>query len=467
MRALKARVAGQMKLLAPAGTRVLVAISGGPDSVALTHLLRELQASCGFQIAGLAHFNHRLRGAASDEDETFCRRLAESIGVPFQSEGADVAGVARSSKRSLEDTARRLRYAFLERARQNMAADVIAVAHTRDDQAETYLLRLVRGAGARGLASMRAKRGRIIRPLLDVGRAEIHAVVAASGLAFRTDETNLDVAIPRNRIRHEVIPALTHVSAGAAKSIARAARIAADDEEFLEERAIELVPTLVLSDEGDTVRLDGIALNRLHPALARRVVRYALARVVPNRFVSAGHIDAVLALRSGRLDLPGMVGLAESGRLTLRRTPWQSPTGEAKANVFCYPLSIPGEVRVRESGVSISAEMVIGSPAGAEKPPDEVTVTGLAVGPGEGLFVRNRRPGDRFRPLGMSGRRKLQDYMVDRKVPRSERDTVPLVVDGHDRIVWVVGHTVADDFRATDPEQAVLLLKVRYFGGTV
>lgn len=467
MRALKERVAGQMKLLAPAGTRVLVAISGGPDSVALTHLLCDLQAACGFTVAGLGHFNHRLRGAASDEDEAFCRGLAESVGVPFLSEGDDVAAVARSSKRSLEDTARRLRYAFLERARQQVSADVIAVGHTRDDQAETYLLRLVRGAGARGLGSMRPRRGRIIRPLLDVGRAEIHAMVAASGLPFQTDQTNLDVTIPRNRVRHEVIPALTLVSPGAVRSIARAARMAADDEEFLEQRAIELVPALVLSDEGDTVRLDGVALSRLHPALGRRVVRYALTRIVPGRFMSSGHIEAVRGLRSGRLDLPGMAALAESGRLTLRRAAGQSPTGETKANVFCYSLSIPGEVRVRESGVSISAEIVIGSPAGTEKSPDEVTVAGSAVGPGEGLFVRNRRPGDRFRPLGMSGRRKLQDYMVDRKVPRSERDTVPLVVDDRDRIVWVVGHTVAEDFRVTAPEQAVLLLKVRYFGGTI
>jgi tRNA(Ile)-lysidine synthase len=467
MRALKERVAGAMRTLAPEGARVVVAVSGGPDSVALTYLLRELQPSCGFVLAGLAHFNHRLRGSESEEDAAFCRQLAHSIGLPFVSESAEVAAVARASKRSLEDTARRLRYEFLERAREQLGADVIAVAHTRDDQAETYLLRLVRGAGARGLASMRPRRGRVIRPLLDVGRAELHAVLAASGVAYRTDLSNLDVSFPRNRVRHEVLPVLSRISPAAGRSIARAARLAADDEDFLEARAIEAAPAVVLSDGEGTVRLDLAALRALHPAVGRRVIRQALARVAPDRFVSAKHLEDVWRLTAGQLDLPGMGVSAESGRLTLSRQNGRRAGKTQKTNEFRYSLSIPGEARIRESGVSISAEIVIGGRSPAENPDQAVLIPRAAVGPEGALFVRNRRQGDRLRPFGMSGRRKLQDYLVDRKVPRSERDRVPIVVDDQDRIVWVVGHTVAEDFRVTDPEQAVLLLKVRYFGGTV
>jgi len=467
MRALKERVAGALRTLAPAGARVLVAVSGGPDSVAMMHLLRELQPVCGIVVAGVAHFNHLLRGAESDQDEAFCRQLAESMGLPFISETADVAAAARRSKASLEDTARRLRYDFLERARQQLGADLVAVAHTRDDQAETYLLRLVRGAGARGLASMRPRRGRVVRPLLEVGRAELHAVLAASNHPFRTDQTNLDVSFPRNRVRHEVIPALVRISPAAVRSIARSARLAADDEDFLEERAIEVASAIVLSDEGGTVRLDRAALSELHPAIGRRVVRQALSRVSAGRFLSSKHVEAVRRLRSGGLDLPGVTVVAESGRLSLSAAAGKRGSRRQKANVFCYPLSIPGETRIEESGASISAEIVIGGAPGTEKPVDGVVVSQSAVEPGAGLFVRNRRPGDRLRPFGMTGTRKLQDYMVDRKVPRSERDRVPIVVDGRDRIVWVVGHTVAEDFRITDGQQAVLLLKVRYFGGTV
>ncbi|MGE5814164.1 MAG: tRNA lysidine(34) synthetase TilS, partial [Acidobacteriota bacterium] len=202
-------------------------------------------------------------------------------------------------------------------------------------------------------------------------------------------------------------------------------------------------------------------------AIGRRVVRQALEKLCPGRFSSARHIEAVWRLKSGHLDLPGVAVEAEFRRLTIsRRTPGRAGR-RAEVNVFRYPLSIPGEVRVREAGVSISAEIVIGRAFKTEKPADEVCVAGSAAASGPGLFVRNRRPGDRLRPLGMTGRRKLQDYMVDRKVPRSERDSVPLVVDAQDRIVWVVGHTVAEDFKVTDGERAVLLLKVRHFGGTV
>jgi tRNA(Ile)-lysidine synthase len=313
---------------------------------------------------------------------------------------------------------------------------------------------------------MRLRRGRIIRPLLQIGRAEVHAFLDASRLPFRTDATNFDLSFPRNRVRHEVLPALAQVSPAATRTIARAAGLAADDEDFLEAHAIERLPGVVLTDTGDVVTLDRAALHALHPAVGRRILRGVLARVGSRRFFGSAHVEAAWALQSGQRDLPGVQVLAEPGVLRIRRTEgWRRAA--AKSNVFRYSLSIPGEASIPESGVAISAEIVISGPAAAEKVADEVAVPKSAVETERGLFVRNRRPGDRLRPAGMSGRRKLQDYMVDRKVPRGERDTVPIVVDGRDRIIWVVGHTVAEDFRVTDPREPVLLLKVRYFGGTV
>ncbi len=455
-----------MRALAPPGTRVLVAISGGPDSVALMYVLRELQPAGGFRLVGLAHFNHQLRAAESDADEAFCRALAETIDVPFLSESGDVPAASREWKTSLEDAGRRLRYAFLERAREQIGADLIAVAHTRDDQAETFVLRLLRGAGARGLGSMRARRGAIIRPLLHVGREELHGWLASQNVAYRTDESNADLSFPRNRVRHDVLPAMERVAPGASESIARAAHVAADDEDFLEARAIEAVPAVVLSEEGGALRLDRTRLAGLHPAIARRVLRHALGRVAKGRFMALRHIDAVRSLTSGTLDLPGASASAEPGLLVLAPATGRRPRSEAEPNVFRYPLSIPGEALIPESGVGISAEIVIGRAAGTEKPMDGVVVAAAALelDRSRGLFVRNRLPGDRLRPFGMTGTRKLQDYLVDRKVPRAERDRLPLVVDGSDRIVWVVGHTVAEDFRVTDPQEAVLLLKVRHLG---
>jgi len=169
------------------GRRVLVALSGGADSVALLFLLRELETAGVLDVAGVAHLNHQLRGADSDADAAFCAALASRLGLPFIIESADVAAIARTQKRSMEDAARSVRYAFLERAAATTAADAIAVAHTVDDQAETFLLRLLRGAGTRGLASIHPKAGRVIRPLIDIERVELRDWLSAFGEPFRAD----------------------------------------------------------------------------------------------------------------------------------------------------------------------------------------------------------------------------------------------------------------------------------------
>src|SRR5688572_11861734 len=180
----------------PPGGRVVVAVSGGPDSVALVHILRELESQGHLVVAGLAHFNHQLRGEASDADEQFCRELAASLTLPIQSGRADVRGIARREKRSIEDAARRLRYAFLLDAAAALQADAVAVGHSREDQAETFLLRLLRGSGTRGLGAIRPKAGMIVRPLIDVSRAELRQFASDRGLPYRDDASNADLAIP-------------------------------------------------------------------------------------------------------------------------------------------------------------------------------------------------------------------------------------------------------------------------------
>ena len=190
-----------------ADTRVLVALSGGSDSVALAFLLRDLAAGGEVRLAGLAHFNHQLREHAS-RDEEFSSSIARSLNLPFTAGCADIAARARLERRSIEDAARRGRYEFLERARLDLAANVVALGHTRDDQAETFLYRLMRGAGPRGLASIYPRHGTIIRPLLNCRRAELRAYLAGQGVGYVDDETNADLAIPRNRIRAEILPLL-------------------------------------------------------------------------------------------------------------------------------------------------------------------------------------------------------------------------------------------------------------------
>ena len=283
-------------LIEPGG-RVVVALSGGPDSVALVYLLRELQDGGHVSLAGVAHFNHQLRGPEADADEAFCRSLADELSLPIECGTADVRFAARQQRRSIEDAARTLRYRFLEQAADRLGADRIAIGHSRDDQAETFLLRLLRGSGPRGLAGILPRAGRVIRPLLDLPRAELRAYAASRGLQFRDDATNDDLEIPRNRVRHELLPYLEReFSPGISGILAREAAIARDDEAHLQAAAIDLAALIVLSrsEAGEPLELDAAALTSIHPALAARIARLALQARAPGGFVGFESVERLL-----------------------------------------------------------------------------------------------------------------------------------------------------------------------------
>ena len=449
----------------PAGARVLVALSGGADSVALLHVLRTLQRRGHLAVAGIAHFNHQLRGAESDADEVFCREVAAALQLPFLTAAADVRTVARESGRSLEDAARVARYAFLTAAVAQVGADAVAVGHSLDDQAETFLLRLLRGAGPAGFAGIRPKAGLVVRPLLDVPRADLRAYAAQHQLEFREDASNADTAIPRNRVRHQLVPVLQQYSPAIAGILAREAAIARIDDSFLDAAAIESARSIVLK-EGAGITIDAAALAALHPALGSRVARHAVNAAAPGRFVGYQHIEELLELAArgdgASLLLPGLSAVRRGGRIV-----FEAGAGERVApfsNSFRFQLSIPGEVAL--AGWTVSANR-IPSAAAAPIPPARSHTALLAAAPLRvPLAVRSRRPGDTFKPLGMGGRgRKLQDYLVDRKIARADRDSLPLVVDGDDHIVWVVGQSIAEDFRVTAPDRGVILLIARRLGG--
>jgi tRNA(Ile)-lysidine synthase len=298
-------------LLTP-GDRVIIGLSGGPDSVTLTHLLPEVARELGADVVALAHLNHQLRPEAG-EDEAFCAALATRLDLPFESDRVDVRAEAARTRTSLEDAGRTVRYAFLEAVAVRRGATRIAVAHTLNDQAETVLLRLCRGAGPTGLAGIYPRAGLVIRPLLDVRRAEVEAWLAAERLAFRDDPTNRDLSIPRNRIRHELLPYLArHVGEGVVALLARSAVIAREDADYLEHVATETSHSLVLAREGRTV-VEVSALLALPPAIGRRVVRMALQRHAGGRFVGFDHVEAVLALgrEPERASAPGAAGAAK------------------------------------------------------------------------------------------------------------------------------------------------------------
>ena len=455
--------------LVGADARVIVAVSGGPDSVALVHLLLELQAAGGVTVAGLAHFNHQLRGADADEDEAFCRVMADRLGLPIDVDRAAVATAARGAGRSIEEVARELRYAFLERVADARGADAIAVGHSLDDQAETFLLRLIRGAGSRGLASILPRAGRVIRPLIDIARDDLRAYAADRALPFRTDATNDDLSIPRNRVRHELIPYLEReFSPGISRVLAREAAVAREDEDRLQQEAIDFAASIVLTRKSGKTELDAASLRSLHPALAARVARHALAAEAATRFIGFDHVAALLQLTGGSegdaVDLPGQRAVRR-GAVIVLGPPLPRRRDRGEENSFRVSLSIPGEVTLDKQGWRVSAERLDSLAAGGPGPARAAEVVVAADPVALPLAIRSRRRGDHFCPLGLGHRKKLQDFLVDRKIPRETRDLLPLVVDDRDRIVWVVGESVAEDFRVTEPSRGVILLKARRLGG--
>jgi tRNA(Ile)-lysidine synthase len=321
-----------------AGDVLVAAVSGGADSTALACLIAELAPRLNARLVGLAHLNHQLREAA-DADEAFCRDLAVRLDVAFDSRRIDVAAEARARKTSVEDAARTVRYLFLSEVAAVRGATRVAVGHTRNDQAETVLLRLARGAGPAGLAAIYPRAGQVIRPLLDARRSDVEAWLRERGLGWREDESNQDRRIPRNKVRHELLPGLVEAfGAGVVDVLARQAAMSRDDAEWFELVATETAARLVLED-GEAVTLEQAALGALHPAIGRRVVLDALRRTarqgrgnVGGGFVGFDHVEAVLALGqagSGAVDLPGQRVECRRGRLRFEpRAP--DPTREGR-----------------------------------------------------------------------------------------------------------------------------------------
>ena len=300
--------------LCPPGSRVLVGLSGGSDSVALTLLLRELSEHGGFSLVALAHINHQLRPDA-DRDERFCREFAAGISVPIHVEAVDVRSYAASQRLSIEDAARRLRYESLRRCAVEIRADRVAVGHTRDDQAETFLLKLIRGAGMTGLGGIYPQRGDVIRPLLEVSREELREYLKRAGQGWVEDDTNTDLRNPRNRIRHRVLPELNQAAGtDTTYAIARAAGLARDDSQWLDELSDRRF-TALAREAPHGLDIDAAALDEESPPVQRRILLRGLRMVGDGREIGLEHVESALGVAaglSGGADVPG-------GRVELRR----------------------------------------------------------------------------------------------------------------------------------------------------
>jgi tRNA(Ile)-lysidine synthase len=421
-----------------AGQTVVMGLSGGADSVALLDVLAALAARRGFRVVA-AHLDHGLR-PGSAADAAFCRELCARLGVALEVGAADVKGRARRDKGGTEEAARLERYAFLREVAQEHGASAIAVAHTQDDQAETFLLRLLRGAGSAGLGAMRAVNGDILRPMLEAGRKDVLAHLQARGLPHREDETNADLSFLRNRTRHELLPYLERrFNPKVRQALARAASVLSEEAGLLAEEGDSMLAALSERDGDDIVVVDRASLGSVTRAVARAAVRAALEQTGGLRGVGLDHVDRVLALaepgkRSGkRVPLPGdREAVVDFGRLRIgpRRRP---------AEPFSIELMVPGTAEI-PGGFSIEALADSGPAESSGATADGATA--VVAAPDGPLTVRTRQPGDRVRAKGRE--MSLKKFLTERQVPAAERAGLPLLASGH-RVLWVPGQRIDAD----------------------
>jgi tRNA(Ile)-lysidine synthase len=446
------------------GERLVVAVSGGADSVCLLHILAQRQTDLGVELH-VAHLNHQLRGAESDSDAKYVSDLACKLGTPATVESRDVEAYHRQKGGSLEESAREVRYSFLAKVAREIGASKVVVGHTRDDQVETVLMHLLRGTGLVGLRGLQPcsvlqygePEGRleVLRPLLEITRQETLAYCRQYKLKPHSDSSNLSPYFLRNRIRLELLPVLRSYNPSIDEALLRLAAIAGDDISFIEEQACRLWNKLARK-EGDAVYLDMNKIAALPRAMQRQVFRLAIKQLRDNlRDIEADHIEAMMDFLSRpagkKLCLPqGLTLATEYGRLVL--TSVQASLCPLPPLEGIFSISIPGETAL--PGWRVKAD-IIREPVGEDN--------GFAASfdldkVGRELTVRGRRPGDRFRPLGMSQTKKLQDFMVDTRIPRSWRDRVPLVCSP-EQILWVVGWRVDDRAKVTETTREILRLK--------
>ena len=434
------------------GELVVVAVSGGPDSVCLLDILCKLKEELGIGIV-VAHFDHGLRPDEDEHETRFVESMAISFGLPFETKRAGLG--MRTEKGSLEERARNARYQFLWQVRRKVSAKKIAIGHNLNDQAETVLMRLLRGSGPSGLAGIPPNRDDgIVRPLIEVTRSEIESYLAQRPLNYVTDSSNLRTSYLRNRIRLELLPELRKYQPRIVELLGQTAEIMRSDEKWLESNARAWIEEQS-EKEDNRIYIPLPAFTRLPDALRNLVIRVALWRTGGNlRRVNFRHIAAVNDIAMGerpqaQVDLPNdLIVKRVYDRLVF--TKMQS----AQIEDFCHFLEGPGTYELETLRYTVSLKEMEnrelpdmkGSPWTAFLDADRINYP---------LVIRNFREGDRFIPFGMSGHRKLKDFFIDLKIPSEARARVPIMTY-QNNIIWVCGLRIDDRYKVTPDTRKVL-----------
>jgi tRNA(Ile)-lysidine synthase len=455
--------------LIPQKQTLVVAVSGGPDSVCLLHILLQLQKELDIKLH-VAHLNHQLRGAESEADAQFVAGLAHRLNVPSTIAALDVMSYQAQHHTSPEEAAREVRYTFLARVAASVGATRVAVGHTLDDHLETILMHLIRGSGTRGLRGLQPiSRWQsagfsltVIRPLLRLSREETAAYCHDHQLEPRLDASNLSLTPLRNRIRHQLLPQLQEYNPGIAEALLRTARIAGDDLVFMNQEAARQWHK-VAQQQGNAVILNKKKFRALPQALQRHLLRTSIEELLGNlKDIEARHIEGIM----DALDKPAgkQITLPDGLTFTVEYDRYLVGPNSASLSPFPvleseYHLNIPGKTSV--PGWDIEAAVVEpGRDREAYGETDDASAYFDLDKAGNRLTVRHRQPGDRFQPLGMSRPKKLNEFMIDAKIPQAWRRRIPIVCSaGH--ILWVVGWRIDERAKVSDNTKKVLCLRFR------
>lgn len=446
--------------------KLVIAVSGGPDSVCLLHILVKLQKELDINLH-VAHLNHQLRGGESEADARFVAELAHRLDISANIERGDVKAYQAQHHASLEEAARLVRYEFLSEVAQLVKAERVAVGHTLNDNVETILMHLIRGSGTGGLRGLQPlSRWRslsasltVIRPLLELTREETADYCRQHQLTPRLDASNLSLSPLRNRIRHQLLPQLQKYNPQVAEALLRMARIATDDLAFID-REVARLWRKVAHIQGNTVILNKKSFIDLPSALKRHLLRTSIEELMGNlKDIEARHIEEIM----DALDKPAGKRISLPDGLTFTIEYSRYVLGPDSAALSPFPileneseLNIPGETSI--PGWDIEA--IIADPSGIGEANNDFTACFDFDKVGNKLTVRRRRPGDRFQPLGMSQPKKLNKFMIDARIPQAWRPRIP-IVSSTEQIIWVVGWHIDERVKITDNTKKVLCLKFK------
>ncbi len=435
--------------------KIVVGVSGGPDSMCMLHILLMLKEKYNLSIYG-AHLNHQFRGEEADRDALYVKDICLQWGVPVFLKVFDVPAYAKESGLSAEDAGRIIRYQLYDEVANKIGGNKIAVAHNLNDHIETIIMNLIRGSGMEGLAGIEAIRGRIIRPLINTDRKDIEKYCEANGIDARIDKTNLEPIYGRNKVRLELIPYIeNNLNPNIMNTINRFSHIVCKENDFLNDESQNAF-TDVAKCFKNSIKYSIIKLQGLHTALKRRVIRIGLEKLTGNlKNIEYIHIEEIIAILNKKTGaaviLPkNLIAYISYDELILKKNI------KTETEKFFYRLEPDTKSHFRNMVISVES-LSVHEVDDLRHKVDEVYMDRSKIK--ENLILRNRNPGDIFSPMGLKGSKKLKDYFIDEKIPKEERDSVELIADGKE-IVWVVGKRLSENYKITNSTKDVLKIKI-------